>query len=474
MPIISINERQIKNGTLDELLIGKKDWQNISSIYITGIRGLKTINANQLPTNLTTLSLSSCSNLESIETPQSLTALVLNQCVGLKKLLISKSTKLRILNLENCEQIEWNDDLKEQLNLLEDEGCKITYPNNYPYFGQKALRQDVINRANAKIEELNTAETAALYQLFNLYFLGNLGLEQSKLTRCQNIISLLDAINLDQKKFLNQVAKDFSLDDMDDNKNAAVFFQIANWIEASQQQDETKKSEALIPLMVYQKIANFVENLLQEEGVDDSFDKHLLINAFLREIHKNFHQNPHQNLNKNNKINANWIGIPQLLFQKKIAQSSMNVFEQFTNISQNPIEEKLQKFLTPKNLDLAFKMAEEILKNPMEKNIDEFFANKENIKIWDKIAFPVKYERIENERIDSLTSLHDANDERWSKSLKISNSEKGFFNEKITLTKNLIPKLVPCNSPSSKQRSASYGFETLNLKDNQRPRGYKI
>ncbi|MFT6259406.1 MAG: hypothetical protein ACJA0S_001398 [Rickettsiales bacterium] len=465
-----INSRDIDktSGHLKSSLTNSEDWQEISSLYITGINELRNLTLDQSPSKLSVLSLSGCGNLISAHPPETVAYLVANGCTNLKTLSITSLKNLKILNLEGCENIEWNTELINHLEFLKQQGCKITYPKNHPQYAQNILDAQNIEKANAQIASLNNSSTSNLHALFNRYFAEDLTAKEMQTILAANIARSLDILdqNPEYKIWAEEIAQEFnqeSIDDGDINKNAAEFFQLATWLKSSNKEGGTKKLEALMPLMAYQTITNFVEILLQEQGLEDPFEKHLLINAFLKRTHDDFRQN--------GKLNEDWLGVPKLLFQKKITQSSADIFGQFKNILENPIEEKLQKFLTKRNLELIGQKVAEVLEKPMEQNIDEFFANKKNIKIWEKIAFPAEYEKIENESKEFQASPKEAeNDEGWFKNLKLVDLESGFFAEIIKLTKNLIPRSRPLNSPS-RQRSASFELTSSKLKEEDlRPR----
>ncbi|MFT6220556.1 MAG: hypothetical protein ACJAVG_001275, partial [Rickettsiales bacterium] len=147
-------------GVIVESLIQSPTWKELSSLRIIGSKKLKQVTKEQCSDNLSILNCSRCRNLELVEPSKTVYSLVLSQCKNLKTLSILHLKKLKILNLQGCEKIEWTPELDEHLQFLARNGCDIVYPENHPQYQQNLTNIQDIKTTKSRIEQLSDDKTA--------------------------------------------------------------------------------------------------------------------------------------------------------------------------------------------------------------------------------------------------------------------------------------------------------------------------
>ncbi|MFT6332143.1 MAG: hypothetical protein ACJAW3_000471 [Lentimonas sp.] len=438
MPVfINIVHKHInpENGEIYPSIIS--ECKNNVEIQITSQRNLQKLNLENLTDSFKILMAGGCINLTSLTNlPESTEVLNLNHCTGLVDLEISSLKNLRIINLNGCDNINWTKELESHLQLLEDEyECKVSYPKNHPKYTQKLTE---IERIEMQLASLNDSTTSNLHKLFTTYLTTNSEQRETR-TSINETLNLLHILNQkpEDKIWLEEIAQKFTDDESDLNKNAIGLFYVFSYLLISRQEKEEKKLEFLIPLMIYDFTAKFVKKTLELQGNYDSFHQNLLTSAALQRIN--------QNLQKNGDIISNWVAVPRSISPKKVRTSAINtkaeMLSHFSEILRNPIQKKVDEFLTEKNIDHLLKGSTQILEEMTEENVDNFFLNKKDFLIlWCKIAFPEEYKKFQTTQAESklLTSIT-SNESGWFRNFEI------FGNRIIDLTKKLIPK----NSPSS-------------------------
>ncbi|MFT6332141.1 MAG: hypothetical protein ACJAW3_000469 [Lentimonas sp.] len=426
-----VNNKEVVDGFLRPTLKEGEDWDEISSLFITSNRNLIQLTKADLPKFLLSLSLSGCSNLQSVEPPETATKLILNECSNLQNLSILSLKELELLNLEGCNNIKWTAEIELHLQFLEEKDCKITYPENHSKYTQKIVDEANIRKAQTQLSSLNNSHNPNLHKLLNIYLTKHS--EQQKSTAIKEVARLLNIIDEkpEDKIWLEEIAPKFTNDETDLNKNALGLFYISSWLKVARQENEEAKLEALIPLMIYDFISQFVKKECEEKENYSSFEIQLLTNAALQKIHQEL---------KGDGDFLNWTAVPKSIFPRQIKTSEIHgkseMARQSSEILKKPIQEKVNEFLTKKNIEHLMKGTTQILTEMTEENVDSFFLNKSDlIELWCKTTFPKEYQIFKPEtpqkpKLKASTS----NEDGWFRNVQI------FENRIIDLTKKLIPK----------------------------------
>jgi hypothetical protein len=302
--------------------------EGIETIILTGCLSLKKLPA--IPLSVKWLDYSGCSQLEEIgELPEGIETIILRGCSSLKKLpAIPRAVKkldcvncsqleeigelpegLERISLEGCRSLVFTPDLISRLEILESEGCQISYPSHFNpndlSVSAKDRLKNLITSYKKQHPDYLFNENGGVQLLLHRFLTEGIGQRSSASNQkgraseiALSTVPILEVLESrpDLLPFVDELSEGFLSACV--NQPVRGWSEISSWMSIAQKEDVLGRLDLAKQILVLDHIVGFVkESKLFGDGVEVEAG-----NALYREVHNR--------LKSDGVLEEKWLGVP--------------------------------------------------------------------------------------------------------------------------------------------------------------------